>query len=81
MDKLQLQKEMDYFDQNKSEYLKTYHNTYVVIKDNKLLGNFTTQQEAYQAGIKVYGNEAFLIKYVTENESPSVHAPAITLVR
>lgn len=80
MSRLKLQKELDFFDKNKSSYLKTYKNTYVVIKDDKFLGSFTTQLEAYSAGIKQYGNEPFLIKLVTERDTPSLHAPAITLV-
>jgi hypothetical protein len=75
-----LDKELKYFAQHKAEYLKVYKVTYVVIKNDKLLGNFTNQNEAYAAGIKEYGNVPFLIKLVTENEASPIHAPAITLV-
>jgi len=80
MSKLTLEKELHFFEMHKAEYLKVYKNTYVVIKSNQLLGNFTTQQEAYAAGIEKYGNEPFLIKLVTDIVTPVIHVPALQMV-
>lgn len=80
MSEITLANELKYYDQHKSEYLKVYKNTFVVIRGSKLLGNFTTQQEAYAAGIAAYGNEPFLIKYVTDQDAPAIQAPALQLL-
>ncbi len=73
-----LAKELKYFEDHKDELLKHYENQFVLIKDDQLVGAFTTEVEAYQAGIQRFGNQPFLIKKVTKEEEV-VHFPALTL--
>jgi hypothetical protein len=73
-----LEKELKYFEDHKEELLKHYENQFVLIKDDQLIGAFTTEAEAYAAGIQKFGNQPFLIKRVTRDEE-IVHFPALTL--
>ena len=72
------EKELEYYKINKDELLKYHENQFVVIKDEKLLGAYTTEQEAYEAGLKELGNVPFLIKHVTKEEE-IVRFPALSL--
>jgi len=72
-----LKKELKYYEKNKKEFLKTYKGQFVVIKDNKLIGSYTTEIEAYRAGVEGFGTASFLIKRVVDQE-PSVDIPALT---
>lgn len=72
-----LKKELKYYEQNKKEFLKTYKGQFMVIKDNKLIGSYTTEIEAYKAGVEEFGTASFLIKRVVDQE-PTVDIPALT---
>ena len=73
-----LDKELRYFEAQKAELLKHHENQFVLIKDEQLIGAFTTPQEAYQEGIQRLGNQPFLIKQVTKEEVTAFF-PALTL--
>lgn len=73
-----LEKELKYFEEHKDELLKHYEGQFVLIKDDQLVGAFTTEEEAYQAGLEKFGNQPFLIKKVTKEEEV-VQLPALTL--
>jgi hypothetical protein len=47
-----LEKELKYFEDHKEELLKHYENQFVLIKDDQLIGAFTTEAEAYAAGLR-----------------------------
>jgi len=72
-----LKKELEYYKENKKEFLRTYKGQFVVIKDNKLIGSYTTEIEAYRAGVEEFGTASFLIKQVLDQE-PTVDIPALT---
>ena len=72
-----LQTELEYFEKNKQEYLKLYKGQFVLIKGNKFAGAFTTDAEAYRAGLEKFGNEPFLIKQVLD-EDEIISFPALT---
>ena len=61
-----LKKETNYFNSHKQELLKTYANQFVLIKDEDLIGSFTSANDAYKVGVEKYGNEPFLIKQVLD---------------
>jgi len=50
----------------------------VVIKSDRFLGAYTTEQEAYEAGLKEFGNVPFLIKRVVKEEEV-VRFPALAI--
>jgi hypothetical protein len=72
------EKELEYYKANKEELLKHHENQYAVIKGNRLLGAYTTEQEAYEAGLKEFGNVPFLIKRVMKQEE-IVRFPALAV--
>ena len=73
-----LDQEMAFYRQREKEYLQHYNNMYVVISSNRLIGAYSTETEAYEAGLGEIGNVPFLIKRVTE-EPEQVHLPALSV--
>ena len=73
-----LQTELEYFQRHKQEYLKLYKNQFVLIKGEEFAGAFTTEAEAYKAGLEKFGNEPFLIKQVLDKDE-IISYPALTL--
>lgn len=72
------EKELEYYREHKEELLKHHENQFLVIKDDRFLGAYTTDQEAYDAGLKEFGNVPFLIKRATKEEEV-VRFPALAL--
>ena len=70
--------ELKYYKENKDKLLKHHENQFVVIKGDKLIGAFTTEEEAYEAGLRALGNVSFLIKRVTKEEEV-VRFPALSI--
>lgn len=73
-----LMEELHFFEKNKEEYLKYYEGQFVLIKGKKLIGSFTTEEEAYKVGVERFGNTPFLIKQVVKQE-PINAIPALML--
>jgi len=71
-----LKKESRFFERNKSRFVKNYLRQFVLIRDNNLIGSYTTEEEAYKAGIEKFGNTPFLIKQVLKKE-PVLTIPAL----
>ena len=63
-----LERELEYFEQQKTELLLHYKGQFALIKDNELLGTYTTPEQAFSAGVRALGNQPFLIKKVQEKE-------------
>jgi len=77
-DKDALKTELEFYEKHKHEYLTLYKGQFVLIKGEELRGTFTTDAEAYKAGIEQFGNQPFLIKQVVEDNS-DVSNPALTI--
>ena len=75
---IKLETELKFFEKNKKEFLKKYKNSFVLIKKNEFGGVYTTEQEAYKAGVEKYGDKPFLIKQVTEKET-EISFPALSV--
>jgi hypothetical protein len=73
-----LQTELEYFQKHKQEYLKLYKGQFVLIKGEQFAGTYTTEAEAYKAGLEKFGNEPFLIKQVLDDDG-TVSYPALTV--
>ena len=43
-----LNKEYKFYKDNRSKLLKKYKNRFIVIKNNKILGDYITEKEAYE---------------------------------
>ncbi len=75
---MSLETELQYFQAHREELLEHYEGSYVLIVGDDLLGAFTTEAEAYAAGLRKVGNRPFLIRRVTR-EDEIVRMPALTL--
>lgn len=73
-----LEREITYFESNKEEWLRYYKGQIALIKGDELVGTFTTQQEAFAAGIKRFGNVPFLLQAVLE-ENEVAQFPALSV--
>ncbi len=73
-----LQTEVHFYNTHKAEYLKLYKGQFALIKGEQFIGAFTTEAEAYTAGVERFGNQPFLIKQVVENDT-TVSFPALTV--
>jgi hypothetical protein len=73
-----LQTELEYFQKHKQEYLKLYKGQFVLIKGEEYAGAFTTEAEAYKAGLERFGKEPFFIKQVLDEDGTVFH-PALTI--
>jgi len=61
-----LQKELDTYEKNKAELLKSSIGKFVLIKDDKVINTFDTQGDAIKVGIDKFGNMPFLVKKIEE---------------
>jgi len=73
-----LAEELKYFEDNKKNWLETYKGQFVLVEDKKLIGAFSTPEEAYKKGVEKFNNEPFLIKQVVEEEQVA-SVPALTI--
>lgn len=73
-----LQTELEYFQKHKQEYLQYYKGQFVLIKGEQFGGSYTTEAEAYKAGLDKFGNVPFLIKPVLDKDE-TVSYPALTI--
>lgn len=72
------QDELAYYDQHRAELLSKYEWKFLLIKGSELMGTFDNAQQAYQEGLRQFGNAPFLIKQVLREE-PVQQIPALSL--
>jgi hypothetical protein len=65
-----LQKELDFFEQQRVELFTQAPGKYALVKDSELIGIFETELEAIRAGYQKIGNKAFLVKHIVEADVP-----------
>jgi len=73
-----LQKEAQYFAKTKAELLKEQKGKFALMKDEKLIGTFDTDRDAYEAGLKELGNVPFLVVQILET-NPHAWIPVVQL--
>ncbi len=73
-----LERELAYFEGQLLELLKHNKGQFAVIKDETLLGTYTTFNEAFEAGVNEWGTAPFLIREVTD-KPPRADFPDLTL--
>jgi len=71
-----LAEELAYFREKKDAWLQHHMGKFALVKGRELIDRFTTDKEAYEAGVKAYGEEPFLIKRIVEEE-PTESLPAL----
>ena len=73
-----LQTELAFYKDQKTELLKHHEGQFALIKDKKLIGTYTTWEEAFKDGVKRLGNVPFLIRLVQEKDE-IVQFPALAV--
>jgi hypothetical protein len=73
-----LAEEMKYFEEHRNELLERAAGKFALIKGSECLGTFDTDQNAYQEGMRLFGNTAFLIHEILP-EDPIQEIPALCL--
>ena len=63
-----LEREIAYFNSIKPKLLESQRGQFALVKGEELIGTFTKDQEAYEAGVKRFGKQAFLIKQILPEE-------------
>jgi predicted HAD superfamily phosphohydrolase len=64
MDTRVLESEMAYFNEHRKELLAKAEGKFVLIKENKDYGFYDDEEQAYKAGVELFGLQPFLIKEV-----------------
>jgi len=73
----QLLAEAALFDSELKNLIATKKGQYVVVKAKEISDGYATESEAYAAALKKYGDEAFLIRQVTDEPQAPINVPAI----
>ncbi len=63
-----LETELEYFNAHRTEWLQHYEGKVVLVKDTELRGVFDSENQAYEEGVKTFGNVPFLIKRVLRED-------------
>lgn len=73
-----LERELAYYERMLPEWLRHYKNQFALIKGDELVGTYTKPEEAYDAGVKTFGNVEFLIRQITDE--PKIYSvPALSV--
>ncbi|GHT44880.1 hypothetical protein AGMMS49965_21280 [Bacteroidia bacterium] len=63
-----LDKEFTYYLENQDELLQKYNNRFLVIVDNKVVGDYDSTEQAYFESVKKHELGTFLIQKCTEGD-------------
>lgn len=63
-----LEKEYNFYKKNEQEFLSKYINTYVLIKDDKFIKSFNSQEEALKFALSQFAVGTFLLHLVKPQE-------------
>lgn len=66
--KAMLEKEFKYYLDHQAELVKKYNGRFLVIKDEGVVGDFATMEEAYFDSVQKYELGTFLIQECTEGD-------------
>lgn len=61
-----LQKELDFFESKRKDWLATHPGQFAVVHGEVLLGFYPTFAVAYDAGVTEFGLDPFLVQQVTD---------------
>jgi hypothetical protein len=69
MAEAKLKAELDYYEKNRTDWLKEHEGKFVLIQGEKTGGFFDTEHAAYEAGVDQFGGTPFFIKQVTKEDT------------
>ncbi len=67
-----LEKEYEYYKKHKNELLTKYKDKFIVIVDEKIIGDYSSQEEALEGAVKEYELGTFLIQRVTDTDDETI---------
>lgn len=65
-----LRTELEFYEQNRAEFVKLYLHKYVLIKKQAFHGSFDSFQAACDAGLTKFGNVPMFIRQVATHDPP-----------
>lgn len=68
-----------FFSRSHDELQSKYPDKFVVIKDEKVLGAFATEEEALSFGARELGLQPFLVRNVNQPDDVEIDVPALSL--
>lgn len=74
---MSLEKEQKFYEEQKADLLKHYEGQFVLIKNQKIHGFFTTEKEAFDKGLSIFGPQEMFITQVVKEE-PKTFIPAFS---
>jgi hypothetical protein len=66
METKSLGKELELFESQKADLLRTAKGKYVLIHEDEIIGTFSKKEDALKKGYETYGNEPFLVKLISD---------------
>ena len=63
-----LDAEIEFFNRHQQELLRHYDGWFALMLDDRLVGIFSTFEEAYNRGVARFGQHRFLIRLITRHE-------------
>lgn len=73
-----LNQEREFFESHRQDWLVHYADRFVLVKGKRLVGVFSTIDEALSEGTRLFGLNSFLIRQVKPSEE-EIYVPALTL--
>lgn len=67
-----LEEEYKYYIDNKDSLIKKHNKKFVVIKENEVIGVYSTREKALEETIKEHELGSFLIQKVSKNEEEQI---------
>lgn len=71
-----LEIEAQHFESVRAALVQTHEGQFVLIKDSKVEGVFTTFTEAFEAGVRLHGLKPFMVRQITAEDAP-ILSPAL----
>ncbi len=73
-----LGEEQSFYDANKDDLLHKYANRHLLIKGSKVIGDFSTRDQAVGEGVRQFGRDPFLVR-LSGQDMPEFTVPVLAL--
>jgi hypothetical protein len=73
-----LEVELEYYESIKGELLAHHKGKFALIHGRELINTFNQDIEAYNEGVKLFGNAPFLVRLISDTQ-PEAKYPALML--
>ncbi len=74
-----LEVELNYFRDNREEWVKLHPNKYVLVKGEKLIDTFNKPEDGVDEGARLFGNQPFLVRNVNDAIGTVNFVPVLSL--